>query len=168
VAGEPALYKGAAGHDACTFRPEWNAAVCDGEKAGFARLFIDDRDAAPGGVGPVRLWPAGRPRDALRLWGVPREGENASFQANVRTGVAYAVAYEGRAAGPPQRLRLTLRHAARAGESVTVTLPSAAPSVRAARVTPGSTWQRDPRTGAVTVRLVAPAPDTPAVVEITQ
>ena len=98
VAGEPFLHRG---NDACRFRTDWNAAVRDSAKARFARLFVDNRDAAPRELGMVRFAPRPRPRDFVRAWGVPKDGANVSFQANVRVGEEYVVRYEN-AVPPPK------------------------------------------------------------------
>lgn len=164
VAGEPFLYRGT---DACRWNPDWKAATCDGEKTRFARVFVDNRDKEPGEIGPVRLSPRTRPRDFVRAWGVPRDGANNSFQANVRVGAEYVVRYEG-AAPPPAHVRVSLRDAARAGDPVSVTLPVGDPKIpisvyavdarrqRTAVIIGGEIAQRDARTGDVTLHLVTP------------
>lgn len=165
VAGEPLLY---AGTDACALTRKWHAAVCDGEKARFARLFIDNRDTEPAEIGPIKLSSRNRPGDAVRMWGVPRAGANVSFQANVRTNEEYIV--ENGTANRSKQLRLTLRDTTRAGDLVTVTVPSgyrdesvSVYSVDAHKTqTPiaidGNTIRRNERAGTITIRLVTPEP----------
>lgn len=174
VAGEPFLYRGT---DACTWNRDWNAAVCDGEKAHFARLFVDNRDEKPGEVGPVRLSPRTRRRDFVRSWGVPRDGANTSFQANVRVGREYIVRYEGDAP-PPANVRVSLRDTVRAGDPLTVTLPVGDSQIPVAVYTLDAQKQRklvvegdkmirrDVRTGDVTLKLVTPEPGAVVSVEI--
>ena len=172
VAGEPFLYRGT---DACTLRRDWNAAVCDTEKARFARLFVDNRDAVPGEVGAVRLSPRSRPRDFVRMWGVPKDGANVSFQSNVRVNDSYIVRYEKNA--PPATVRVTLRDAVRAGDTVTLTLPVANPKTpvvvyrldangrRTALLLGGAATRRE-RSGAITLRLTTPESGAKTSVEI--
>jgi cell surface hyaluronidase len=144
----------------CALRADWNAAVCP---SAYGSLFVNDLDAQPSRIGPVRVTRLGADASMILL-GNPRDGVNTSFQTNVRPGERYAVRFTGRF---PRHLRLAL-HDLAAGGAITVVLPQASPDAALYAV-------RDPRTplpaardddGALTVRLVAGDGAEPAVLDL--
>jgi cell migration-inducing and hyaluronan-binding protein len=101
--------------DACTFRSEWNAFVCPPTYA-FGRLAVENQDAVPLAVTPVRII---RPDGlAQTLAGIPFEPRK-QFNTSLLDGRPYRVEFSG---AVPQKLRLRYRYRT-PGDWVQVSLP---------------------------------------------
>lgn len=96
--------------------PAWNAALSN---APYGRLFLDNKDAAPRAVGPVRITREDDAKPTYEMGGGPASGPGTSFQTTLIAGRDYLVRFHGRT---PNHLRLTLRHR-EPGDWVRLALP---------------------------------------------
>lgn len=159
--------------------PAWNAQV---SPAPFGRLFVDDQDAAPTPVAPVRIVRADAPGSvSYNMWGSPPDGGKppTAFQTNLVPGRRYALAFGGSA---PLHLRLALRFCP-AGDWVQITLPCPAGALTVRRdhlpvplpratgraafeAGSGESYFQTGRTLLVTLRVRAESRDGAATLEI--
>jgi cell surface hyaluronidase len=102
--------------ETCQRMNGWNASVC---KAKYARIQLENLDAAPQVIAPVTLTREDGSKPTHRILGAPRDGANSTFQASTIQGRTISVGLNG---AMPAHTRLRLSEG-KAGEWVRVNLP---------------------------------------------
>ena len=107
-------------NDSCRVRKDWNAAVCNNS---YGRLFVENRETHPQEIGPVsirkRIGNGKTYGPQFRVFGVPKDGPNVSFQSSIMVNQMYRIDTAKQASG---HLRLTLRHQ-QPGDWIVLSLP---------------------------------------------